>query len=122
VKQTPRSTRHDKEATYPSPVHQVIADAAQDLFCRLLNRYLPDQDKGYAYDDRPVEAAPAPTVDPHQILGLPVGASADDIKRRVRQLARVFHPDVRGGNEAKMAEINDAADRLLRPSEPREAG
>jgi hypothetical protein len=121
--QTTRSTTKKSSATHASPVHQVIADAAQDFIWRLLNHYLPDPDRGYAGDDHPVQAAPpAPTVDPHQVLGLPVGTSTKDIKRRVRQLARVFHPDVPGGNANKMAEINDAADRLLRPREPSEAG
>jgi hypothetical protein len=120
--QTTRSTTKKTSATYASPVHQVIADATQDFIWRLLNHYLPDPDRGYASDDHPVQAAPAPTVDPHHVLGLPIGASAEDIKRRVRQLARVFHPDVQDGNADKMAEINDAADRLLRQREPREGG
>jgi hypothetical protein len=120
--QTTRSTTKKNAATYASPVHQVVADAAQDFIWRLLNHYLPDPDRGYAGDDHPVAPTAASTVDPHQVLGLPVGASVEDIKRRVRQLARVFHPDVLGGNADKMAEINDAADRLLRPHEPSEAG
>jgi hypothetical protein len=96
-------------------VDEVIADAARDLFSRLLNRYLPNLDKGYAGDDEepaPVPA-PAPARDPYAVLGLPAGASTMEIKRRLRQLARIFHPDVEGGSADKMAEINEAVRALL---------
>jgi hypothetical protein len=114
VRRTPFSGPHQEEAFQISPVDHVIADAAQDLFARLLNRYLPDQNKGYVGDDEPTQSAPpVPATDPHRVLGLKVGASAVEIKRRLRQLARVFHPDVEGGNADKMAEVNDAVRELL---------
>jgi len=47
------------------------------------------------------------------VLGLKPGASTADIKRRMRQLAKVFHPDLPDGDADKMAEINDAARALL---------
>lgn len=90
------------------PLDGVLAEAVQDLFSRLLNRYLPER-TGYVGDDQD-EVPPA---DPHRVLGLKPGASAVEIKRRLRQLAKVFHPDVPGGDADKMAEINDAARALL---------
>lgn len=38
--------------------------------------------------------------DPYRILGVPPDASADDIKRAFRQIARECHPDVSGGDAA----------------------
>ncbi len=105
----------------PSPVDEVIADAARDLFSRLLNRYMPTQDKGYVGDDEPEAPAPIVSHNPHQVLGLAPGASAVEVKRRLRQLARIFHPDVEGGNAEKMAEINGAARELLRGASAVEA-
>jgi hypothetical protein len=102
-------------------VDEVIADAARDLFSRLLNRYLPTQDKGYVGDDETEAPQPAVGKSPHQVLGLVPGASAIEVKRRVRQLARIFHPDVEGGNAEKMAEINSAARDLLRGAGSEEA-
>jgi hypothetical protein len=94
-------------------IDAVIADAAHDLFSRLLNRYLPDRG-GYVGDDA-IERIPE---DPHHVLGLKSGASNVEIKRRVKQLAKVFHPDLPGGDADKMAEINDAARALLRRTPP----
>jgi DnaJ-domain-containing protein 1 len=106
VKERPNQpTAHFEEG---ATIDTVLADAAHDLFSRLLNRALPDR-VGYVGDDA-IERAPA---DPHRVLGLKPGASKDDIKRRVRQLAKVFHPDVPGGDADKMAEVNDAARALL---------
>lgn len=99
-----RKRNSEQEATLDA----VLADAAQDLFSRLLNRAFPDR-SGYVGDDA-VQRIPE---DPHRVLGLKPGASKIDIKRRLRQLAKVFHPDIPGGDADKMAEINDAARALL---------
>lgn len=97
----------------PAPtLDGVLIEAAQDVFSRLVNKYLPER-SGYVGDDAS-DVDDAPAVDPHRVLGLPSSASASDIKRRVRQLAKVFHPDVAGGDADKMAEINDAARVLLK--------
>jgi molecular chaperone DnaJ len=46
--------------------------------------------------------------DYYQILGVPRGASHDDIKKAFRKLAHEHHPDKQGGNEAKFKEANEA--------------
>jgi len=52
--------------------------------------------------------------DYYQILGLERGASADDVKKAYRKLARKFHPDVSKEKdaEAKFKEVNEAYQTL----------
>ena len=52
--------------------------------------------------------------DYYQILGVARGASADDIRKAYRKLARKYHPDVSKEADAgaRMAEINEAHDVL----------
>ena len=59
--------------------------------------------------------------DPYQILGLSRSASADDIKKAYRKLAKEFHPDLKPGNaanEERFKEIS-AAYTLLSDAEKR---
>lgn len=42
-----------------------------------------------------------------EVLGLPSTATAVELKKRYRELAKLFHPD-RGGDEATFKKINDA--------------
>lgn len=60
--------------------------------------------------------------DYYKILGVPRQASADDIKKAYRQLARKFHPDINKakGAEEKFKEINEAND-VLGDAEKRKA-
>ena len=53
-------------------------------------------------------------MDPHGVLGLPPGATAEDATARYRRLAKEWHPDRGGGPaaERRMAEINAAYDLL----------
>lgn len=51
--------------------------------------------------------------DPFRRLGLAAGATADDVRRARRELAKQAHPDV-GGDAAEMRSINDAAAAALR--------
>src|SRR3954453_2453885 len=49
--------------------------------------------------------------DYYDVLGVPKGASADEIKKAFRRAAIEHHPD-RGGDEAKFKEINEAYEVL----------
>ncbi len=44
----------------------------------------------------------------YKILNIEKSASQDDVKRAFRKLAHEYHPDKKGGNEAKFKEINEA--------------
>jgi DnaJ-class molecular chaperone len=60
--------------------------------------------------------------DYYKILNIPRGASADDIKKAFRKLARKHHPDVNPGDkkaEAKFKEINEAYEVLADPDKRR---
>lgn len=46
--------------------------------------------------------------DYYKILGVSSGSSRDEIKRAYRRLAHQYHPDKKGGDEAKFKEINEA--------------
>src|SRR5579862_7104206 len=55
--------------------------------------------------------------DYYQTLGVPKTASAADIKRAFRKLAREYHPDLNAGKtaEARFKEINEANEVLSDP-------
>src|SRR5438309_10115266 len=53
--------------------------------------------------------------DYYEVLGVPKAASADDIKKAYRRLARKHHPDTNRGDpsaEAKFKEVQEAYDVL----------
>ncbi len=57
-------------------------------------------------------------IDYYSILGLARNASADDIKKAYRKLARKYHPDVNPNNQeahAKFQQINEANEVLSDP-------
>lgn len=53
----------------------------------------------------------APSKNYYDILGVKKGASADEVKKAFRRLARKHHPDA-GGDEEKFKEINEAYEVL----------
>jgi molecular chaperone DnaJ len=46
--------------------------------------------------------------DYYNILGVEKGASKDDLKKAFHKLAHKYHPDKKGGDEAKFKEVNEA--------------
>lgn len=58
--------------------------------------------------------------DPYEVLGVPSGASTDEVKRAYRELAKKYHPDNYINNpladlaEEKMKEINEAYDSIIK--------
>src|SRR5262245_42503711 len=48
-----------------------------------------------------------PSVDYYKALGVSPGASADDIKRAYRKLAKAYHPDSTGSDKAKESRFKD---------------
>ncbi len=48
------------------------------------------------------------TKDYYNLLGVDKGASKDDIKKAFYKLAAKYHPDKKGGDEAKFKEVNEA--------------
>ena len=53
--------------------------------------------------------------DYYEVLGLSKGASADEIKKAYRGLAKKYHPDMNPGDkeaEAKFKEVNEAIEKL----------
>ncbi|MCK5027024.1 MAG: DnaJ domain-containing protein, partial [Candidatus Pacebacteria bacterium] len=46
--------------------------------------------------------------DYYSVLGIEKRSSKDDIKKAFRKLAHKYHPDKKGGDEAKFKEVNEA--------------
>jgi len=60
-----------------------------------------------------------PAVDPEEdyyaVLGVPIDAGLDEIKRAHRELARRYHPDFGGGNTARFRQVQTAYEILQDP-------
>ncbi|QKF73542.1 DnaJ domain-containing protein [Aliarcobacter faecis] len=48
-----------------------------------------------------------------EFFGFSFTPSKDDIKKRYKELARVYHPDLNGGDEEKMKKLNEYRDILM---------
>ena len=46
--------------------------------------------------------------DYYEVLGLKKGASKDEVKKAFHKLAHKYHPDKKGGDEAKFKELSEA--------------
>jgi DnaJ like chaperone protein len=112
--------------------HIALADgevcAAEDAYLREVARIFGFDAADYARI-RATHAGPAPEEDPHAILGVAAGASADEIRGAYRRLVREHHPDVLVSQglppeileraTARIARINAAHDRLVKAAAPR---
>ena len=62
--------------------------------------------------------------DYYEVLGLQKGASADEIKKAYRKLAKENHPDLHPGDhacETRFKEVNEAYSLAMRPLTPTQA-
>lgn len=60
---------------------------------------------------------PQPTTtvaDAYKVLGLPPTASLDEVKRRYKQLAQLYHPDREGGYTPAMQRLNRAYEEIVK--------
>ncbi|MBA7536200.1 hypothetical protein ES705_28463 [subsurface metagenome] len=55
-----------------------------------------------------------PLADAYAVLGLSTAASMEEVNKRYRNLARLFHPDAPGGYNEAMVLLNNAYQRIER--------
>lgn len=113
--------------------HIALADgvlcAAEDAYLREVARHFGFDMRAYAriraiYAGAAPNGERDPAVDPHDILGVIPGASAEEIRAAYHRLVRENHPDLMLGRglppecvalaTARVARINAAHDRLLK--------
>lgn len=128
-------------ADHPAVLEDLLAGLfhialADGIVCASEDSYLREVARLFGFDARAyarirasfVGSQPSrdgdPGVDPHDVLGVPPDASADEIRTAYHRLVRENHPDVLVGRglppecvslaTARVARINAAHDRLLR--------
>ena len=108
--------------------HIALADgevcAAEDAYLREVARLFGFDDGDYARIRATHTGASPESDDPHTILGIAAGASADEIRIAYRRLVRENHPDLLVAQglppeclalaTARVARINAAHDRLIK--------
>lgn len=90
------------------------AGAAYEERARTRDRWNQGWGDDVEEDEPQYDTAPPPSTvaDAYAALDLEPGVTADDVKKRFRELALQHHPDV-GGDEEDFKRINAAADLLL---------
>jgi len=107
-------TRTRRAPALPPALEALLVETARDVLGRAVNHWLPVHRAPVGGARPAAPAAAMPPSDPYRVLGLPHTAKVEDVKRRRRQLAAIFHSDVSDGDAQKMTEINAAANALLR--------
>jgi len=118
LKQRPRTVEEPRPLLTPE-LADFLYQKGEILISRIHDRYLPGRHGGFVGDDADSLPPRLHTVDPHRVLGLKTTATEADVKRRVRELAKVYHPDLLNGDADKMTEVNDAARKILRNLGPK---
>lgn len=52
--------------------------------------------------------------DPYEVLGISPQATLDQVNERYRNLAKIWHPDAKGGNLDAMKRLNEAYDSICK--------
>ena len=66
--------------------------------------------------EQPVQPI-AKSAEPYAVLGVPLTASLEEVKKRYRQLSMIYHPDREGGYSEAMKRVNEAYEQILKEKE-----
>jgi DnaJ-class molecular chaperone len=101
-------------------LEEVLARLCVHVLDRCARQYLKEAKTAAVEPPVPSPPPPRPTTpDPFRVLGLKTNCTVTDVRRRVRDLAKLFHPDLATGDADKMAEINTAAQEIIAGLEKR---